>query len=102
MRTILLMLAAFVLSAQNLTVEVFRPDLPSDEFTNHKLNGLWWQRATPQERWVYIQAWQDITGRQVFHYPSGGDEVSTLPNILNGMSDPSCLSDQKSIACPQR
>jgi hypothetical protein len=90
MKTILLALVALVLSAQPL--EVFKPDLPGDVFTSGKLNGLWYQRATPQERWVYIQAWEDITGRKMFHLPSvPPNETTTMPNILGQMSDPTPL-----------
>jgi hypothetical protein len=87
MKTALLAFVALVLSAQPL--EVFRPDLPSEDFTSGRLNGLWYQRATPQERWVYIQAWQDITGRMMLHFPSiPPNELSPMPNILDAMSDP--------------
>jgi len=65
MKTLLLTFVALVVSAQTVD-RYYSPDLPSAVFTNSKLNGVWWQHATREERWIYLQAVSDTLGRHVW------------------------------------
>ena len=41
-----------------------------------RLNGAWWHFASPQERGLYVKAWEDITGRKLRGIPKPLDSVN--------------------------
>jgi hypothetical protein len=83
MKTMLLTFVALMLSAQTVD-KYFSPELPSGAFTYNRLNGIWWQRASNYERWIYLQAVSDTLNRHVqlegnAYDPDGWE--STIPII---------------------
>jgi hypothetical protein len=67
MKTTLLLLVALALSAQTLDT-YSSPAVPSEYFTEGRLNGFWWKNATPMERQAYVLAWLDATGHKVLGF----------------------------------
>ena len=66
MKTLLLLLAALVLSAQEVD-KYFSPAVPSKYFTRRTLlNGVWWEHATRIERWIYLKAVSETLDRQIW------------------------------------
>ena len=77
MKTILLTFAALVLSAQTVDTYYYSPGLQADNVTDDgRLNGAWWHFASPQERGLYVKAWEDITGRKLRGIPKPLDSVN--------------------------
>jgi hypothetical protein len=89
MKTLLLLLAALALTAQTVDT-YYSPELPKKYFTDDgRLNGAWWHFASPQQRWLYVKAWEDITGRKLVAGPKTLDSVySALADELNRFSEP--------------
>ena len=88
MKTLLLLLAALALSAQR--VDIYPPKLRSGSLTDDgRLNGAWWHFASPQERGLYVKAWEDITGRKLVAVPKPRDSASAaVADELNRFSEP--------------
>jgi hypothetical protein len=101
MKTILLTFAALVLSAQ--TVDIYPPELRNEYRTDDgRLNGTWWHFASPQERWLYLKAWSDITGRKLRVIPKPLDSVyAALADELNRFSVPSEPKPQSHTGCAE-
>jgi len=98
MKTMFLLLAALVLSAQGIDPTVHRspfvhPYMPDEYFTVHRLNGHWWKNATPVEKKIYLLAWQDATGHSIsisddIYESQGFDLNLPVKDMLKVMSDP--------------
>ena len=90
MKTILLIFAALVLSAQTVDTYYYSPGLQADYVTDDgRLNGAWWHFASPQERGLYVKAWEDITGRKLRGIPKPLDSVNAaVADELNRSSEP--------------
>jgi hypothetical protein len=65
MKGMLLLLIALALSAQTLD-RYPSPEVPSEYFTDGRLNGRWWKDATAMERWIYLAAASDARARKVW------------------------------------
>jgi hypothetical protein len=88
MKTLLLLLAALALSAHR--VDIYPPKLRSGSLTDDgRLNGAWWHFASPQERGLYVKAWEDITGRKLVAVPKPLDSANAaVADELNRFSEP--------------
>jgi hypothetical protein len=64
MKTVLLTLVALVVSAQPVEVYYNPPILP-ECYTGKWLNGVWWTRSNPMERWAYLSALTEATGHKI-------------------------------------
>ena len=64
MKTVLLTLVALVVSAQPVEVYYNPPILP-ECYTGKWLNGVWWTRSNRMERWAYLSALREATGRKL-------------------------------------
>ena len=94
MKTLLLLLAALALSAKR--VDIYPPKLRSGSLTDDgRLNGAWWHLASPQERGLYVKAWEDITGRKLVAVPKPRDSAdAAVADELNRFSEPKPQSQQ--------
>jgi len=64
MKAVLLTLVALVVSAQPVEVYYNPPILP-ECYTGKWLNGVWWTRSNRMERWAYLSALREATGRKL-------------------------------------
>ena len=89
MKTLFLLLAALALSAQTVdtdSVQRFQTKYLTDD---GRLNGAWWHFASPQERGLYVRAWEDITHRRLRGIPKPVDSVdAAVADELVRFSEP--------------
>jgi hypothetical protein len=90
MKTILLTFAALVLSAQTIDTYYHSARFQADYVTDDgRLSGAWWHLASPQERGLYVKAWEDITGRKIVREPKPADSVyAAVADELGRFSEP--------------